>query len=243
MRVAVISDIHANLVALDAALADIAAERVDQIICLGDIAANGPQPHEVIERVRAVGCPAVRGNTDEWFLQPQTFDPSSEKERRLMDMVHWGERQLAPGDLDFLRALDLRVEAALEGGASLLGFHSSPRSNSDFMVATTPDDKVGEFLGDFRATIMAGGHTHVQMLRRLRGLTLINPGSIGMPLEPGVTPGQNRRPLWAEYAIVDSRGDHLGIEFHRVPVERDKIIAAVRASGMPQADWWLQDLM
>jgi predicted phosphodiesterase len=242
MRLAVISDIHANLIALDAALADVAAERVDRMICLGDIAANGPQPHEVIERLRAVGCPAVRGNTDDWFLQPQTFDPNSEKERRLMDMVRWGEQQLAPADLHFLHALDLRVEVTLEGGASLLGFHASPRSNSDFMVVTTPDDEIAKFLAGARATVMAGGHTHVQMLRRLRGTTLINPGSVGMPLEPGVTPGQNRRPPWAEYAIVDSRGDHLRIEFRRVPLERDKVIEAVRASGMPHADWWLQDL-
>ena len=85
MRLAIISDIHGNLVALQTVLADIETARVDQIVCLGDVAANGAQPRDVIEKMRALGCPMVRGNTDEWFLAPQTFDPNSEKDRRLID--------------------------------------------------------------------------------------------------------------------------------------------------------------
>jgi predicted phosphodiesterase len=65
-RVAFISDIHGNAVALEAVLADIARRRVDEIVCLGDVAAGGPQPGEALERLRTLGCAVVRGNADEW---------------------------------------------------------------------------------------------------------------------------------------------------------------------------------
>jgi predicted phosphodiesterase len=65
-RVALISDIHGNAVALEAVLADIARRRVDEIVCLGDVAAGGPQPREALERLRTLGCAVVRGNADEW---------------------------------------------------------------------------------------------------------------------------------------------------------------------------------
>ncbi len=81
MRIALISDIHGNFVALQTVLADIEHEHIDQIVCLGDVTADGPQPVETIRRIQDLGCPVVRGNTDEWFFVPQTYDPNSEKER------------------------------------------------------------------------------------------------------------------------------------------------------------------
>lgn len=70
MRIAVIADLHGNLVALEAVLAALADERTDGIVCLGDVAATGPQPRETVERLRAVGCPVVMGNADAWLLDP-----------------------------------------------------------------------------------------------------------------------------------------------------------------------------
>jgi predicted phosphodiesterase len=70
MRIAIISDIHGNMVALDAALADIESEHVDQIVCLGDVAEFGPHPREVLARLRALGCPVIMGNTDERLIDP-----------------------------------------------------------------------------------------------------------------------------------------------------------------------------
>ena len=74
MRIAIIANIHANRVALDAVLADIEALRPEQIVCLGDVAATGPQPRQAVERLRALGCPVVMGNADAWLLDPQPFE-------------------------------------------------------------------------------------------------------------------------------------------------------------------------
>ena len=71
MKLAIFSDIHGHLVALEAVLADVAREGCEQMVCLGDVAANGPQPREVIARLRELNIPIVQGNTDEWLLNPQ----------------------------------------------------------------------------------------------------------------------------------------------------------------------------
>ncbi len=69
-KIAIFSDIHGNLPALEAVLAAVAGEGVERLVCLGDLATLGPQPHEVIARVRALGCPVVMGNTDATLLSP-----------------------------------------------------------------------------------------------------------------------------------------------------------------------------
>jgi putative phosphoesterase len=229
MRIAIISDIHGNLVALDAVLADARREHVDRFVCLGDVAGNGPQPHEVIQRVRELGCPVVRGNTDEWFLAEQAYDLNSEKERRLMEMVRWGAAQFSSADVEFMRTFQPRVEIALENETFLLCFHGSPQSNTDTILATTPDADLARVLGDHQATVMAGGHTHTQMLRHFHHMIVMNPGSVGMPIE---------RTAWGEYALIDNHNASLTVEFKRVPFNVTALVKSARESGMPQFDWW-----
>jgi putative phosphoesterase len=243
MRIALISDIHGNLVALQTVLADIASQSVDRYVCLGDVAANGPQPHEVIELVRELGCPVVRGNTDEWFLAPQTYDPNSEKERRLMAMLDWDMKQFSVDDIAFMQSFQPRVEIDLENSSTLLAFHGSPQSNRDTILATTPDADLLQMLAAYRATVMAGGHTHTQMFRRYRDLAIINPGSVGVPIERGATPELDRRPSWSEYAIVDSHGASLAVELRRVPFDVDELLQIARSRRMPFVEAWTADWM
>ena len=72
MRIGLIADIHGNLIALETVLAELAREPLDQMVCLGDVAALGPQPGEALARLRALGCPVVMGNTDAWLLAPSS---------------------------------------------------------------------------------------------------------------------------------------------------------------------------
>jgi predicted phosphodiesterase len=181
----------------------------------------------------------VRGNTDEWFLVPQTYDPNSEKERRLMAMLEWALQQFTPADIDFMRAFQPRVELSLENGKHLLGFHGSPQANTHTIWATTTDDELAHMLGDYRALVMAGGHTHAQLLRRFREVLIINPGSVGLPVEVGATREKNRRVPWSEYAIMESRGENLAIEFRRVPLDVSAVVRAAWESGMPNAEEWV----
>jgi predicted phosphodiesterase len=206
-ELALISDIHGNGVALDAVLADLARRGVGQVVCLGDLAAGGPHAHEVIARVRELGCPVVRGNADRWLLEGLPPGRSAET-RRLGEVVAWARARLAPDDLDYLAALPPTLSIGAADGPSLFCFHGSPRADLDALLATTPEAELDDLLAEApQATLNAAGHTHLQLLRRHRDRLVVNPGSVGLPLGSlTATPTAPRLPAWAEYALVQDDG-------------------------------------
>ncbi len=231
MRTALIADIHGNLVALDAVLSDIQSRSVDRIVCLGDVAATGPQPLPAIERVAALGCAVVMGNTDEWLIEPRDESIEDDDTRRIVEIDLWAHDQLEPHHLEALRGYRPLIE--LDG---LLCYHGSPRSNTEVLLPITPEAELAAMLEGHIEPIMAGGHTHMPMLRRHGGSLVINPGSVGMPFEH-LADGTFRNPPWAEYAIA---GDG-EVEFHRVPVDVAAVTGTALRSGMPNASWWVKD--
>lgn len=239
MRLAILSDIHGNLVSLDAVLASLAREQVDRVVCLGDVIANGPQPAEVLRKVRDLQWQIVKGNTDDWFLVPQTFDLNSEREHRLKDMLAWSQDRITPSDLDYLRSFAPRIEYALPGGKNLLCYHGSPQSNADPIFAATPDDDLARMFAGYHASLMAGGHTHEPMLRRFQNMLVMTAGSVGMPFERGSATSETRRPPWAEYAIVEALEGELSVTFKRAPVDVPAVVAAARRSAIPHLEWWI----
>jgi predicted phosphodiesterase len=238
VRLGVIADIHGNLLALDAVLAVFERLDVADIVCLGDVAALGPEPRGVVRRLRERGISSVRGNTDAWNLDAALLDRESTSDVTKA-IVRWNTAQLEPDDLDWLRDQPLTRSIALGAGVDLVAFHGSPRSCNEVLSATTPAGDLDElFPGD--AAIYAGGHTHIQLLRRHAGYRLLNPGSVGFP---GVGPGTTDLPVndgvaWAEFAVIDTT-DGLSIDLRRLPLDIDALRASVRDSSMPHADWWL----
>ena len=238
MRVALLSDIHGNLVALEAVLADLAEAAPDAIICLGDVAVTGPQPRQVITRLRQLAWPIVMGNTDAWLLDPQPWTTTDEDARRLLLIEQWSASVLEPEDLEFIRSFQPTIELDLEAGQNLLCYHGSPSSNTDLITPETAEEELVAVLAGQRAAVLAGGHTHRQMLRRFEMCLIINPGSVGLPIE--IVAGQVHNPLWAEYALITTAGAGLQVDFRRVPVDFANLTASVKGSTMPYADWWLK---
>jgi predicted phosphodiesterase len=238
MRVAIISDIHGNLVALEAALADLADAAPDQVICLGDIAAIGPQPAEVVARLIDLRCPVVMGNHDAWMLDPQPWEPTGLDPDRILEIDSWCIEQLSPAQIAYLRSFEPTIELPIASGASLLLFHGSPRSNTEIIISTTRDDELDQMLEGNHATALIGGHTHVQMVRRHRGELLINPGSIGMAFQRDGVTGRIRYLPWAEYALVSWEAGCLRVELRRVPFDVEAIKQIALRSTMPHARWW-----
>ncbi len=242
MRVALVADIHGNLASLDAVLSDIEREDVDHVVCLGDVAATGPQPRGAVERMMRLDFPMVMGNADEDMLRPLrsvSAAEMSEDARRVSDIDRWCAGRLSETHLEYIRTFRKTLETPLEGGRSLLCFHGSPRSNTDVIVATTPERELGNMLLGHTVGIMAGGHTHAQMVRRYGNIMLINPGSVGLPMDGEGDDAHN--PAWAEYAIVSSEGKASSVEMRRVPVDVEAVRGAALASGMPHAEWWSSD--
>lgn len=239
MRIALISDIHGNLVALEAALADIERQRVDQIICLGDVAVFGPQPREVIARLRQRDMPVIMGNTDQWLLNPEPWSTDPDK-RPQVEIEMWNASLLTEEDKATVAGYMPTLALDYGDGLTILCYHGSPRSFSDSIRPTTPDDELDTWFPDGRALIMAGGHTHEPMARRYGASTLVNPGSVGLPVY-WAADGQVVNPAWAEYALLEWHDGALGISLCRRPYPLGDLIAATLASNMPHKDYWLAD--
>lgn len=239
MRIALISDIHGNLVALEAALADIDRQRADQIICLGDVAVLGPQAQEVIARLRDREIAVVMGNTDQWLLNPEPWSDEADKQPQI-EIEMWNAAQLDEADKAIVAGYVPTLSLDYGDGLTLLCYHGSPRSFNDSIRPATPEEELEGWFPDSRALVMAGGHTHEPMIRRYGSSMLINPGSIGLPLVR-TADGRDANPLWAEYALLDWGAGALSIALCRVPYAKDALIRAARRSGMPQLDYWLAD--
>jgi putative phosphoesterase len=244
MRVALISDIHANLVALEAVLADLKQQDADQIVCLGDVAASGPQPHGVLQRLQALNCMVVMGNADAWMLEPQEYSGDDPFYRKINELDQWAASQLSDGDRDFLRTFHATVSVEADGQARLLCFHGSPRSNTDLITWETSEAQLKQYQTGLDANLLAGGHTHAQMLRRCGEYTWINPGSVGLCYERR-SDGTDHNVPRAEYTLLDWQDGAASITFRRVPFDLDAVRqAALRAamrSDMPHAEWWASE--
>ncbi|GAB4213103.1 MAG: metallophosphoesterase family protein [Roseiflexaceae bacterium] len=238
MRAALISDIHGNFVALEAVLADIEQARPDLIVCLGDVIESGPQPREVLARLQAIGAQTILGNTDERVLHPQPYDPPTERARRSAEIEAWNVALLTPADRAFLASFQATITLELAPGTHLLCFHGSPRSNTEVILATTPESELDLMLAGCDALVLAGGHTHTQLLRRYRQQVIVNPGSVGLPFE--LRPGGDFRPPWAEYALVEAAPGGLRIDLRRVRLDVAAVVQAAHTSGMPHAASWAE---
>ena len=235
MRLGVISDIHGNRLALDAVLAELEREGIDELVCLGDVAV-GPQPAEAVDRVRELGCPVVMGNWDTAFLGGMP-DPRDEVGRMLVELAEWWAASLSAEDREFIHTFVPTLDVRLDG-IDLLCFHGSPHSYDDWIFATTPDEQLRAMLDGFDAPVLVGGHTHVQMIRRFDDRVMFNPGSVGLPFREW-WPRPVRISPWAEYGILSSEEGRFSLDIRRTPFDVGAFLEISRSSGMPHADWWI----
>jgi predicted phosphodiesterase len=175
MRVAVLSDIHGNLPALEAVLAEVEAAEVDAVVCTGDVV-GGPFSAEAFDRM--VGLPSVRfvrGNADRFVVEgTDEYGHDWEAERR----------RLGHERVSVVATWPLTFELELDGLGRTLFFHAIPTADEPVFTRITPDEDLATLLGDVAAELLVCGHTHVQFDRRLRGgPRIVNAGSVGMAYE------------------------------------------------------------
>jgi predicted phosphodiesterase len=234
MRVALISDMHGNAIALDAVLAELERDPVDEIVCLGDVAQGGAQPAEVVDRLREIGCRCVFGNSDEFLLtldpEESGESPDEEERDRLLRRGEWSCEQLGPDRLELLRSFEPVVELELDEGR-LVCCHATPGSNTEVILPETPRDRLATLIGDAAAVV--GGHVHLQWLRRVGSSFWACSGSVGLAADY-TAPTDDRFGPWADYLVVS--GSPSRVEFRRTPFDVREVVRAIRASGMPDAE-------
>ena len=237
MPTALISDVHGNAVALDAVLTDLERDPVDRVVCLGDMIQGGAEPAEVVRRLRELGCPVVLGNADAFLLDPVAGEEA--KTERQLAVREWTLTQIGADGAAFIESFRPTLDVPLGEARTLLAFHGSPASFDDIVLPHLEEDEFRRLLGPPAADVLAGGHVHLQWLRRYGDSTFLNPGSVGLAYDhaqPGDT-DDLRIDAIAEYARLDVGGDRLQIAFRRIPLDRDAVLAAIDASGMPHADY------
>ncbi|HEY0733713.1 MAG TPA: metallophosphoesterase family protein [Herpetosiphonaceae bacterium] len=239
MRVALLSDIHGNGVALDAVLADLQHSPVDQVVCLGDAIQGGPQPAEVVAQLRALACPVVMGNADDWLLSGVETGAEAipaEHLRVMHDIRAWSLSQLTPEDQAFIAQFQPTVTVLLPSQRTLLCYHGSPHSYDDVILPTIADAELQRLLEPQDHIIYTGGHTHVQFLRHMHRTFHINPGSVGLAYRHGQPEHSFQVDPWAEYAILTVDDARIAVEFRRVPFDVQALIAIYTSSGRPHPE-------
>lgn len=209
MRLAVISDIHANLPALDAVLDDIAARQPDAVVVAGDLVNRGPQPDEVLDRLRPLAYPTVKGNHERYVLNAaDAVDPTEGGES--FEPARWTMRRLSVGQLAYLRDLPFSLHVD-----DLLVVHASPRNDQDGVFVRTTETELHEKLNSYARVVC--GHTHVSLIRHWVGGLVVNVGSAGNSFE-----GDPR----ARYGWFEKRANGWHTEIVALPYDVDAVLRA-----------------
>jgi predicted phosphodiesterase len=221
-------------VALDAVLSDIERESVDKVVCLGDAVQGGSQPAETVSRLRGLRIPTVMGNSDSWLLTGENTSATEQISEAQKAMRAWSLSKLTKEDLEFIGQFKSIITLPLEN-ESLVCFHGSPKSFDDLIWPTTAEENFVQLMSGYGNSILCGGHTHLQGLRRLKNSFYFNPGSVGFSFDHSQNGEDLHADAWAEYAIVSSDKKGSGLEFRRVPFDAKEWMSVTARSGSPNA--------
>jgi predicted phosphodiesterase len=213
MRVAALYDVHANLPALDAVLAEV---DVDTILVGGDVAL-GPMPKETLGLLRERGATFIRGNCD------RAVGGGLPDDDPWVERIHWVRDQLDDDELAFLRELPHPLALEIDGLGDVLFCHGSPRSDEEIVTAVTPPKRLDPIFDGVTQNLVVCGHTHAQFDRLVGDRRLVNAGSVGMAYEgePGI----------AAWALLGPT-----VELRRTQYDVEAAAALVRETGFPDAD-------
>jgi predicted phosphodiesterase len=219
-RVAVLSDVHANAVALEAVLAELPEVEPDLVVFGGDLT-WGSLPEQTLDLVRSIGTPAlfVRGNGERALLEPSA-EPT-ERER-------WLATRHSPEALAFLATFAERVSVDVERLGPVCFCHGSPRSDMEIVTPRTPAARIRAMTAEIEERVIVTAHVHIQFDRRIADIRSINAGSVGLPYEG--RPG-------AFWAVLGPDVEHRATDYPlEVAAER------YRASGDPRAELMVEML-
>jgi putative phosphoesterase len=225
MRLAIVSDIHGNLTALEAVIADIAQRGVDRVLHGGDLALVGCQPVEVIDRVRELGWPGIVGNTDELLGQPAQHEVQERNAPKLRELLRLLFHEYAPVTRELLgdqRMAWLRQLPHEHREDNVVLVHASPGDLWRAPLPDAEDSKLTATYGPYNAETVVYGHIHRPYVRQLDQFTITNSGSVGSPFD-----GDPR----ASYLLLDS-GE---AQIFRVEYDIEREVDLLLRSDYPDA--------
>jgi len=238
VRIALLSDVHGNLPALEAALAHMDEHvRTDAVFHLGDLVGYAPWPDEVVKLLRAREVPGVAGNYDSTVATAASHcgcryeDPEQEALSHLS--YAWTLEHTAPGTRAWLGSLPFRMDIRPQGGhrsgPTLRLIHGNPILNTVYWTQDRTDDfclKMAHHLGAKPGDVVAFGHTHVPWHRAVEGIQFVNTGSVGRPKDGNWRAG---------YVEVRMEGEGVEVILHRTEYDLPRAVTGIRESDLPDA--------
>ena len=225
MRVAGLYDIHGNLPALEAVLAELEAARPEVVVVGGDVA-SGPMPAETLALLRSLGSRVrfVRGNADRVLdLGDASEDELWVRSRR------WVAERLGRAALEFLAGLPLDTTLEIDGLGSVRFCHGAPGSDEEVITRVTPAERLRRLLEGVPERVVVCGHTHIQFDRTIDGARVVDAGSVGAPYE--ARPG-------AYWLLAGPDISH-----RRTSYDVDDAVRRIRATGYPNAEYFARELV
>lgn len=226
MRIGIVSDIHGNLPALDAVLADLSTRQVDALYCLGDLVGYGASPNAVVQRIRDEGIPTIMGNYDDGvgFDRDECGcayrDP---QERALGDRSFaWTKDHTTETNKAYLRTLlpEIRFNASDQ---RVLLVHGSPRRINEYLFEDRPIASFRRLAAGSQADLIVFGHTHRPYAKLVDRVWFVNAGSVGKPKDGD----------WRACYVLLSPGDELPAQFIRLPYDVERAARAIRETELP----------
>ena len=226
MRIAIVSDIHGNLTAFEAVLADLRQTSPDLILHGGDLPHGGSSPAEIVDRIRDLGWPGVLGNTDEVLFRPESMEEFASQSSApptlwaaIREMLAATREALGDDRIAWLRDLP-----CIQVQDPIALVHASPASTWRSPGYTASDAELESAYSPLGQPIAIYGHIHHSYIRGVSGMTVANTGSVSLSYD-----GDRR----AAYLLLDDSKP----EIRRVEYDVDREIKAVFACGFPHADW------
>jgi putative phosphoesterase len=225
MKTAALGDIHANLPALEAVLADLKKRNASQVWILGDLLGYNAFPNEVVQLVKSHATYAVIGNYDRKVLQFSDKEKEWKQTKRPEKFFsfRWTSERLAQSNSAYLATLpnDLRLEVA---GKSVLLTHGSPDSPKEPLTTETSDERLSELADEAQSDVVVCAHSHIHFVRRIHGCRFVNTGSVGLPAD-----GDPR----ACYVTLNFSAGRLRVTHHRVAYDTKRAADAILSHGLP----------
>ena len=227
MKIAIISDIHGNAIALEAVLRDIGTRKTDLILCGGDLAGYGAYPNEVIDLIRKNHIPTVMGNYDDGVAYHRIECGCNYKDEKSAELGHrsivWMKEHITPENKNFLRGLLKRIEFTVYDKKVLL-VHGSPRMINEYLFEDHPEESIMGIIDGEKVDILICGHTHLPYIRNFNGKYVINAGSVGKPKDGDVRAG---------YVLLDLTENQVETEIIRVAYDVETMARAIEATDLP----------
>jgi putative phosphoesterase len=227
-RITIFGDIHGNLPALEAVLADIDAHEPAPLYCLGDLVGYGTFPNEVTQIIRERKIPTIMGNYDQGVGNSSDdcgcAYTSKEAEALGKRSIAWTNQHTSEDNKLFLRQLRANIPLRL-GGLRVLLVHGSPRKINEYLFADRPDATLERLLDLADADVLVCGHTHIPYHRILpSGRHVVNAGSVGKPKD-----GNSQ----ACYVVLEANNSELQVIFRRIQYDIESAARAIEDSMMP----------